>query len=341
MPVWEGAPVTRLTVEDGRVVGAGIEAEGRKIAVRTRRGVVLACGGFTASDAMKRLHYPHVREGKNHTRLAPDTNTGDGARLAEAAGGRLNTGLAQPAAWAPVSLVPQKAGGTVPYPHFIDRNKPGFVIVDRRGRRFVNESNSYHLIVQAMVEACREDATVEAWVIADHPAIRRYGIGVVPPWPGRVGPHLRNGYLKAGRSLDELARACGLEPAGLVETVGRFNADAARGEDPDFGRGTNAYNRANGDPAHGPNPALGPLATGPFHAVRIVPGDLGTFFGLDTTPDAQVRNASGAPIPGLYAVGNDMASVMGGAYVGAGITIGAAMTFGYVAARHMAAQERP
>ncbi len=339
VPVWEGAPVHRLLIEGGRVTGAEIAMAGRSLTLRARRGVVLACGGFTASEEMKRRHYPHIRDGKNHTRLAPEANTGDGARLAEAAGGWLNTALAQPAAWAPVSLVPQKDGGTVPYPHFIDRNKPGFIIVDRHGRRFVNESDSYHLIVQAMIEACRADETVEAWVVADRPAIRRYGIGVVPPWPGRTGPHLRSGYLKAGDSLEALARACRIDPKGLAETVARFNANALRGEDPDFARGLNAYNRANGDAGHHPNPALGPLAAPPYYALRIVPGDLGTFYGLDTTPNAQVRDANGVAIPGLYAVGNDMASVMGGAYIGAGITIGAAMTFGYVAAKHMAAQE--
>ncbi|MBT6119417.1 MAG: FAD-dependent oxidoreductase [Rhodospirillaceae bacterium] len=339
VPVWESAPVRRLLIERGRITGAEIEAGGRSVAIRARRGVILACGGFTASDEMKRRHYPHVRDGKNHTRLAPETNTGDGAHLAEAAGGRLNTSLAQPAAWAPVSLVPQKNGDTVPYPHFIDRNKPGFVIVDRHGRRFVNESNSYHLIVQAMVEACRPDETVEAWIVADRPAIRRYGIGVVPPWPGRTGPHLRNGYLKVGATLEGLARSCGIDPAGLADTLARFNANATEGKDPEYLRGRNAYNLANGDPNHRPNPALGPIATPPFHAVRIVPGDLGTFYGLDTTPDAQVLNGAGEAIPGLYAVGNDMASVMGGAYIGAGITIGAAMTFGYVAARHLTAQE--
>lgn len=336
--VWESAPVRRLLVADGRVTGAEVERDGRTIAVRARRGVVLACGGFPASEGLKRLYYPHVRDGKNHTRLAPETNTGDGSRLAEAAGGRLNTDLAQPAAWAPVSLVPQRDGSMVPFPHFIDRNKPGMVIVDRRGRRFVNESDSYHVIVKAMVEACRDDETVEAWVVADRPAIRRYGIGVVPPWPGRVAPHLRNGYLQSGASLEALARACGIDEVGLLETLTQFNANAARGEDPDFARGQSAYNISNGDAAHRPNPTLGPISAPPFYAARIVPGDLGTFFGLDTTADAQVRNGAGEPVPGLYAVGNDMASVMGGAYIGAGITIGAAMTFGYVAAKHMASQ---
>ena len=191
VPVWTDAPAVALTVEEGAVTGARIERSGAPVEVLARRGVVLASGGFTANEEMKRTHYPHVRAGKAHTRLAPETNTGDGTRLAEAAGGRFESRLAQPAAWAPVSLVPQRDGSLQPIPHFIDRNKPGFIIADRRGRRFVNESDSYHVIVQAMIAACREDAEVEAFVVADRRSIRRYGMGVVPPAPGRLGPHLR------------------------------------------------------------------------------------------------------------------------------------------------------
>lgn len=341
VPVWTDAPAVELLMEGGAVVGAGVERDGARTAVRARCGVVLASGGFTASEAMKRAHYPHVRAGKGHTRLAPEANTGDGARLAAAVGGRFDARLAQPAAWAPVSLVPQRGGSLVPFPHFIDRNKPGFIIVGRRGRRFVNESDSYHVIVQAMIEACHDDAEVEAFVIADRAAIRRHGMGVVPPAPGRLGPHLRSGYLVEGATIGALAGALGVDGDGLAQTLKRFNSHAARGEDPDFGRGRGAYNLSNGDPNHAPNPALGPLRAGPFYAVRIVPGDLGTFMGLDTDENAQVLDGDGAPIPGLYAVGNDMASVMGGAYPGAGITIGAAMTFGYVAARHIAARAAP
>lgn len=333
--VWTETPATRLLTEGRAVVGAAVERGGRPEEIRARLGVILACGGFPASDEMRREHYPHVRAGKNHVRLAPPGNTGDGLRLAEAVGGALETRLAQPAAWAPVSLVPQGDGTTVPFPHFIDRNKPGFVIVDRRGRRFVNESDSYHRIVQAMIAASSGDPVIEAFVIGDHAAIRRYSIGVVPPAPGRTGPHLRSGYLVKAGTPAELGRRLGIDGDALADTIARFNDQARRGADPDFGRGLSAYNRANGDPAQRPNPALGPLDRPPFYAVRIVPGDLGTFLGLRGDPDARVVDGAGHPIPGLYAAGNDLASVMGGNYPAAGITIGSAMTFAYVAARHI------
>ncbi|MFO0997804.1 MAG: FAD-dependent oxidoreductase [Alphaproteobacteria bacterium] len=337
VPIWTSAPAIELVRDGTRIAGAVVAKEGRRTEVRARRAVVLACGGFPASEELKRQFYPHVRAGKNHARLAPDENTGDGLRLAEAVGGLLNTSLAQPASWAPVSLVPQRDGSVVPFPHFIDRNKPGFIIVNRRGRRFVNESDPYHLIVQAMVAAAADEKTIEAFVIGDHPSVRRYSLGVVPPAPGRLGPHIRSRYLTRGKTLEQLAVALGIDPGSLVRTVARFNDHAARGADPDFGRGQSAYNRASGDKAHGPNPALGPLTEAPYYAVRIVPAELGTFFGIATNRDAQVLDGMGAPIPGLYAVGNDAASVMGGAYPGAGITIGPAMTFGYVAAHHIRA----
>ena len=327
---------TALSLEGGRVAGATVETAHGARAIRARRGVVLACGGFPSSDALKRAHYPHVRAGKNHQRLAPETNTGDGIGLAEGVGGRLDARLMQPAAWAPVSLVPQKDGTLVPFPHFIDRNKPGFLIVDRQGRRFVNEGDSYHMIVQAMFRVCADMPEIEAFVVADHRAIRRYSIGFVPPFPGRIGPHIRSGYLARGASLAELASRAGIDRDGLSAAVARFNDHARQGADPDFGRGTTAYSRANGDSRHRPNPALGPLTKPPFYAVRIEPAELGTFFGLVTNAHAQVLGADGTPISGLYAAGNDMASVMGGAYPGAGITIGAAMIFGFVAARHAA-----
>ncbi len=327
---------TALLRENGRVAGAQVETANGAETIRAR-ATVLACGGFPASDAMKRTHYAHLRAGKNHNRLAPEANTGDGIRMAEAAGGVFDARLMQPAAWAPVSLVPQPDGSRVPFPHFVDRNKPGFIIVDVRGRRFVNEGEAYHVIVPAMVKACAEDARVEAFVVADHPAIRRYSLGVVPPFPGRTGPHLKSGYLARGATPKELAAALGIDGAGLDATIARFNAGARLGEDPEFGRGTTAYNRANGDARHAPNPSLGPLETSPFYAVRIEPAELGTFFGLKTDAHARVLGADGAAVPGLYAIGNDMASVMGGAYPGAGITVGAAMTFAYIAAQHIRA----
>jgi succinate dehydrogenase/fumarate reductase flavoprotein subunit len=156
-----------------------------------------------------------------------------------------------------------------------------------------------------------------------------------------MAPHLRSGYLVRADTPEALARALGIDPAGFAAQLERYNRDAARGEDPEFGKGTNAYHRFGGDPAHAPNPNIAPIATPPYYAVKLVPGDLGTFIGLATDASARVLDVNGRPIPGLYAAGNDQASIMGGAYPGAGITIGPALTFGYLAALDLASKAAP
>ena len=199
-------------------------------------------------------------------------NSGDGLRLASSAGGYLDDNVHQPAAWAPVSLVPQGDGTTVPYPHFYERGKPGYIAVDRRGRRFTNEAQSYHVFVPAMIEACRSDDTVEAWIVCDHRAIRKFGLGALGPRPLPIGPHLKSGYIMRGKSIEELARAIGIDPANLAETIASYNRSAVRGEDPAFNRGSDSYQRFNGAAGHAPNPCVAPLDQGPFYAVRGLAG---------------------------------------------------------------------
>lgn len=240
----------------------------------------------------------------------------------------------------PVSLVPQPDGSTLPFPHFYERGKPGYITVDATGRRFTNESASYHDFVPAMVEACRSLDETSCWLVCDHRAIRRYGMGAIGPAPLPLGPHLKSGYLLVAPDWAELAAKMGISAEALQSTIERFNANAARGEDPDFGKGTDAYHRFNGDPTHGPNPCLAPLVRGPFYAMKLIPADICTFLGLRVDGHARVLDGQGAPIIGLYAAGNDMTSVMGGTYPGAGITIGPALTFGYIAARHAASAGR-
>jgi len=336
MPLWLDAPLVRLLQDDTRVSGGIVRRDGRDIVVHARRGVVLASGGFPRSDEMRARHYRHVEAGRNHVPLAPPGNTGDGARMAQAVGGSFIAEAHQPAAWTPVSLVPQKDGGTVPFPHFIDRCKPGYIAVDHRGRRFANEADSYHDFVPLMIDACKGRSTIEAFLVTDHRAIRRYGMGAIGPAPMPLTPHLRSGYLVRADTPEALARALGIDAPAFKATLERYNEHAARGEDPDFGKGTNAYHRFGGDPNHRPNPNLAPIATPPYYAMTLVPSDLGTFLGIATDEKARVLDVNERPIPGLYAAGNDQASVMGGRYPGAGITIGPAMTFGYIAGRHLA-----
>jgi len=336
IPLWLSSPVRELIVENGAVRGARVTREGRTIEVRARRGVVLACGGFPHDVARRKAMFPHAPTGAEHFSPGPVGNTGDGLRLAESAGGRVENRLPNAAAWVPVSLTTRKDGSRGVMPHFIDRAKPGVIAVMRDGRRFGNEGNSYHDFVQAMTKAAKPGEEIAAFLITDHKSLRKYGLGCVPPFPMPLSHHLRTGYLMRGATLAELAAKAGIDAKGLADTVTLFNKDAAEGRDPAFGKGSRAYNRYQGDALHGPNPCVAPLSDGPFYAIKVVIGDLGTYAGIVTDANARALDADGRVIPGLYAAGNDMASIMGGNYPGAGITLGPALTFGYIAGRHLA-----
>lgn len=338
VPILTSTKALRLVVEDGRVTGAEVEdAQGRRV-INARRGVVLAAGGYAHDLARRAETYAHLRAGGQHHSPVPTGNTGDGIRLGEEAGGRFDARFGQPAAWMPVSRVPGRNGGV--FPHLLDRYKPGMIAVRADGRRFTNESESYHDVGAAMIEAAaRDGGRPEAWLICDRRAIRKYGLGHVKPAPLPLRPWLRSGYLKTGRTLSDLARACGIDAGALERTVADYNTGARQGRDPQFGRGETSFNRYLADPEIRPNPCVAPVETGPFYAVKLEMGDLGTFDGLETTVEGNVLDRAGAPIPGLYAVGNDRASVMGGNYPGAGITLGPAMTFGWITGRHLAGVE--
>jgi len=187
-----------------------------------------------------------------------------------------------------------------------------------------------------MLQAAKPGEEIAAWLVCDHRTLRRYGLGCVPPAPLPIGRHLKSGYLKRGADLAALAEAAGIDAKGLAATVLAFNAAAADGQDPLFGKGSRAYNRYMGDALHGPNPCIAPVARPPFYAIKVVIGDLGTYAGIKTDQHARALDGEGRPIAGLYAAGNDMASIMGGNYPGAGITLGPALTFGYIAGKHLA-----
>ena len=337
IPIWLSANVRQLTTKDGRVTGAILERNGRSQLISARRGVVLASGGFPADEDLRRPFDAKIRNGRYWHSLAPSTNTGDGIRMAQQVGGAFDANVHHHVAWTPVSLVPQLDGSKIGFPHFNDRAKPGFIVVDRKGRRFANETASYHDFVPAMIEACRDQDVLEAFIICDHSAIRRHGLGAAPPAPLRLKPYVDNGYIVRGSTIRDLARRIGIYPEGLARTIDAYNPPARDGKDPHFGRGADAFQRVH-DTAHerGPNPNVTPIEDATFYALRIIPGDIGTFAGMKTDEFARVLDERNEVIPNLYAVGNDMASVMRGTYPGAGITIGPAMTFGYVAAKHLA-----
>ncbi|CCD87405.1 putative 3-oxosteroid 1-dehydrogenase [Bradyrhizobium sp. ORS 285] len=336
IPLWLSSPVAELIRDGDAVRGAVITRQGKRVRVNARLGVVLACGGFPHDVIRRKAMFPHAPSGQEHFSPGPTGNTGDGLRLAEAVGGRVEDGLPHAAAWVPVSVTTRKDGSKGVMPHFIDRAKPGVIAVTADGVRFANEGNSYHDFVQAMVKAAKPGREIAAFLITDHRSLRRYGLGCVPPFPMPLGHHLSTGYLKCGATLTELARVTGIDAMSLEATVAAFNADAALGQDPSFGKGSRAYNRYQGDALHGPNPCVAPIKDGPFYAIKMVIGDLGTYAGIRTDEHARALDAQGQPIEGLYAAGNDMASIMGGNYPGAGITLGPALTFGYIAGRHLA-----
>jgi succinate dehydrogenase/fumarate reductase flavoprotein subunit len=336
IPLWLSSPVRELIMENGTVRGAIIERNGKRVRIYARRGVVLACGGFPHDIERRKAMFPHAPTGREHTSPGPIGNTGDGLRLAESVGGRVEDSLPNAAAWVPVSVTHRKDGSKGVMPHFIDRAKPGVIAVMRDGARFANEGNSYHAFVQQMMRAATPGEEIAAWLVCDHRALRQYGLGAVPPFPMPIGQYLNSGYLIKGSTLEELAGKAGIDASGFVTTVAQFNAAAAEGRDPAFGKGSRAYNRYQGDALQGPNPCVAPLVQGPFYAIKMVIGDLGTYAGIKTDAQARALDAGGQVINGLYAAGNDMASIMGGNYPGAGITLGPALTFGYIAGRHLA-----
>jgi succinate dehydrogenase/fumarate reductase flavoprotein subunit len=340
IPVWLESPVKKLVIEDDAVVGATVIREGKPVEIRVRRGVVLACGGFPYDIERRKQLFPHAPTGREHFTPSPELNTGDGLRLGESVGGWVDPTIPNAAAWCPTSITQRKDGTQGVMPHFIDRAKPGAIAVTPRGRRFINEALSYHDFIQELVKACKGLPEVTCWMVCDHPHLREYGMGAVAPFPLPIGRHLKTGYLKRANSLAELAQVIGVPPAALQEEVEAFNRDAATGVDTKFGKGSTAYNRYQGDSLVKPNPCMAPVKSGPFYAIKIVVGEIGTFAGLATDASCRVLTQDKQVVRGLYAIGNDAASIMGGNYPGAGITLGPALTFGYVAGKALAAADR-
>ena len=310
-----------------------IESGGERRSVRVNKGLVLASGGFSRHPGLRAQMLPGVPA--EWSPAAPG-HTGQTHDLAQHLGAVYGQGGLSHAFWAPVSLRQRADGTTAVFPHFVmDRAKPGMITVNARGERFLNESTSYHLFGLAMQQAHQSTPSIPAYLVCDANALRKYGIGMVRPGGKGLAPFLADGYLTEGATLAELAGKLGMAPQALQTSVDQINRYAETGVDPDFHRGETAYQQNLGDPAWtGKNPNIGPLNTGPFYAVRLYPGDIGASTGFATNEHAQVLNAEGQPLSGLYAVGNDMHSIMGGTYPAPGITIGPGLVFGRIAARH-------
>jgi 3-oxosteroid 1-dehydrogenase len=325
--IWLESPMRSLIEEDGGITGAIVERNGKEIRVHAKRGVILAAGGFENNKAMREASLPAPTD--PDWTASQEHNTGDAIRAGVDVGA--TTDLMGHAWWIPVVHVPgwPRAMGI-----FAERSLPGLVIVNRLGRRFANEALPYLESGQAMYEA----DSVPSWVVFDANFRKKYPFGPLGPgWamPDKFIPRKVRKLLTVADSIEALAEKLGMDAAGLADTIARNNEFARTGKDTDFQRGDSFYDQYYGDARHGPNPCIATIDAAPFYALPLHPGDIGTKGGLLTDEDARVLSESGEPLPGLYAVGNTSASVMGDKYVGAGATLGPAMTFGYVAARHI------
>lgn len=314
--------VVDLVEEKGRITGVIAEHDGKRMRIGARDGVLINAGGFSHNEEMRRKYGPQPSS-TAWTNANPG-DTGEMIEIAERHGAALD--LMDQAWWVPGTLPPN---GDI-YMHVTDLSKPHGIVVNRDGKRIMNESQSYMANGHALY---RND--VPAFVIMDSRHRKRYTWGTQPP--GNTPAEWEaSGYMKSAATIEELAVRCGIDPAGLKAEISRFNGFAKTGVDLDFHRGERAYDNWFGDPWIKPNPNLGTIEKAPFHAFEMVPGDVGTAGGIVTDDHARVLRADGSVISGLYATGNSTASVMGRTYPGAGASIGASFVFAWLAAHHAA-----
>jgi 3-oxosteroid 1-dehydrogenase len=327
-PIWTDAAMQDLIVDDGRVTGARVSRNGASLNIEARKGVLLAAGGFSRNADMRR-RYGGDQPNDARWSIANAGDTGEVLETAMRLGAK--TDLLDEAWWLPSIFIAD--GGDAARALGSGRQRPGAIYVDGTGRRFCNESNSYVEVGKAMYA----NKAVPCWMVFDEGYIHRYVSGA-NPFKKRSLPEelIERGAVLRGNTIADLARQMEVPAGTLDETVNRFNGFAAKGLDPDFGRGQSAYNDCLGDPGYRTNAALGPLDRAPYYATRVVPADVGTCGGLIANEYAQVLDENDRVIEGLYATGNITATVMGRNYLGAGGSIAYTMVFGYVAARHAA-----
>lgn len=323
----------RLVIEKGRVCGAVVEDCDQERTIRARLGVILATGGCASSVSMRDTF---AGAGLVPLSVAPDANCGDGLTVGLSLGAKLDKDMRAPFFMFPGSQFQGADGQPTAWPHltFADRAKPGLIAVDETGARFVNEASSYQIFSEAMLGSAKGRSGSRFHLICSRNFLKRYGLGVVRPFGIGLRRHRKTGYVVEGRTPADLAAAIGVDGDRFQQTLADYNAAAAEGRDPAFGKGGNTYNRYNGDPARVPNPCLAPIASDRLYAVEVKPAAFASAVGLSTNANGCVLGEEGRPISGLYAVGNDMASIMRGTYPGPGITIGPAMVFAYRAVRH-------
>ncbi|MCX5999329.1 MAG: FAD-binding protein [Chloroflexi bacterium] len=325
IPVWLESSAQRLVLEGGRVAGVEATRSGSTMCIRARKAVILAAGGFAHNQAMREKYQRPPVSAK--WSAASRDDTGDAIQMGLDAGGALD--FMDDAWWASTSLVP---GWPKPMVSIIERNLPGSIMVNAKGKRFTNEAAPYCDVVKVQyANHWQGQRAIPAYLIMDSRFRSKYLTG--PMMPGKTPKtFIDKGYIKVADTLEELAKQCGIDPEGLTAEVKKFNAGAAKGRDPDFGRGDSLLDRFYGDPSVKPNPCLRPLERRPFYAVEFWPGDIGTKGGLRADAQARVLREDGSAIDGLYAIGNCSSPVMGDSYAGGGATIASSMVFGYIAA---------
>jgi 3-oxosteroid 1-dehydrogenase len=334
IPLWLNTAADELLVEEGRVAGAVAVREGKPVRIRARRGVLLASGGFAHVDELRRQQFPGSSSAK--WTVAPNVDTGDALRLGGSVGA--GRGMMQYAWWTPAMVLP----GDRPEAFIVGRSFPGCLIVNKAGKRFLNEAEPYEDFVKHQYTSHSEASpSIPAYFVFDGRYRREYPVGrTLAPGKYRGDDACQElfdaGWIRKADTIEGLAQAWGIDAAGLADSVARMAVFAREGKDRDFGKGDALSDRYYSDHRVKPNPCLAALETPPFYAIEIWPGDLGTKGGLVSNEFAQVQREGGAVIPGLYVAGNASASVMGNGYPGAGATIGASMTFGYIAAKHAA-----
>ncbi len=327
VPVLLNSEVTGFITSNGTVTGVKYRSGSDEKSIHAKKGVIMASGGFERNAAMRRQYQAQPVSEK--WTVGSEGNTGE--LIAKAAEMKIDLKLMDEAWWGPASIMP----GGKPMFHVGERSYPGGIIVDQSGRRYTNESASYVTVVHEMYDRHNKQGVkaIPSYLVFDHTFRSNYMLGTL--MPGNTPQEMIDkGYIKKADSPEALAKQINVDATALRETIEQFNGFARKGKDEDFGRGDNAYDRYYGDPGVHPNPCLGELKKPPYYAVELVPGDLGTKGGVVTNEHAQAMDTSGQPVAGLYATGNCSATVMGRSYPGPGATIGAAMTFGYIAAKH-------
>ncbi|MDO6414552.1 FAD-dependent oxidoreductase [Sphingomonas sp. BIUV-7] len=322
------APVRELIEQDGAITGVVSEMDGKTVRIGARLGVLVNAGGFAHNQAMRDQYQPGTS--------AQWTNTAEG-----------DTGemiLEMMRHGAAIAQMEEMVGNQMSIPPGQEKDPvkpvvqgmaaPHAIVVDQSGVRYMNEAGSYMAFCKNMLERNREVPAIPSWEIFDADYISKYMLAGTMPGSKKPDRWFQEGFLKKADTLEALAPLINIPPDRLRTTVDRFNGFVAKNHDDDFQRGDRAYDQWLGDSFHKPNASLGAIAKGPFYAMPVVPGDVGTYGGVVTDPNARVLREDGSPIPGLYATGVSTASVMGRSYPGAGASVGPSFVWGYIAAKH-------